>query len=108
MMRYGRDPGQHGEHPVALPGEGERDRNSAMPHGESVSTGPGRVRRSQAERTAETRGRLRWSALRRWQIVFADGRRYDRETVDGWLEDYRRLFHDWFQRNIMGRSCRLL
>ncbi|MFT5443245.1 MAG: hypothetical protein ACI8W3_002291 [Myxococcota bacterium] len=33
------------------------------------------------------------TALQNWRIVFAGGRRYDRATVDGWLEDYRRHFH---------------
>jgi len=44
----------------------------------------------------------RLSVLREWRIVFADGRRYDRETLDEWVEDYRRYFHSWFQRHVMG------
>ena len=44
----------------------------------------------------------RLSVMREWRIVFADGRRYDRETLDEWVEDYRRHFHSWFQRHIMG------
>ena len=40
--------------------------------------------------------------LRDWRIVFADGRRYDRSVLDQWVEDYRRYFHGWFQRGIMG------
>jgi hypothetical protein len=44
----------------------------------------------------------RLSSLRDWQIVFADGRRYDRETLDGWLDDYQQHFHSWFQRYVMG------
>lgn len=37
-----------------------------------------------------------------WWVVFAAGRRYDRETLDEWVEDYRQNFHSWFQRHIMG------
>lgn len=44
----------------------------------------------------------RLSSLRDWRIVFADGRRYDRETLDGWLDDYQQHFHSWFQRYVMG------
>jgi hypothetical protein len=44
----------------------------------------------------------RLSVLREWRIVFADGRRYDRETLDGWIDDYRQHFQGWFQRHIMG------
>ena len=35
---------------------------------------------------------LRLEALRDWRILFADGRRYDRATLDAWLEAYRRHF----------------
>jgi len=44
----------------------------------------------------------RLSALREWRIVFAAGRRYDRETLERWVDDYRQHFHSWFQRHIMG------
>ena len=33
------------------------------------------------------------SALQTWRILFADGRRYDRERIDGWMERYWRHFH---------------
>ena len=49
----------------------------------------------------------RLSSLREWRIVFADGRRYDRETLDGWVDDYRQYFHGWFQRHIMGTVAAL-
>ena len=49
----------------------------------------------------------RLSALREWQILFAAGRRYDRETLDGWLDDYRRYFAGWFQRNVIGTAAAL-
>lgn len=42
------------------------------------------------------------SALREWQIVIANGRRYDRELLDEWLGEYERHFHSWFQRGVMG------
>jgi hypothetical protein len=42
------------------------------------------------------------SALREWRIVYADGRRYDRETLDGWVDDYRQHFHGWLHRHVMG------
>jgi hypothetical protein len=47
----------------------------------------------------------RLSALREWRILFADGRRYDREQVDGWMDDYRRYFAGWTQRNIIGTAA---
>jgi cytosine/adenosine deaminase-related metal-dependent hydrolase len=50
----------------------------------------------------------RLSALRDWQIVFADGRRYDKETLDGWVDDYQSHFHSWFQRHIMGTVVALV
>jgi hypothetical protein len=40
-------------------------------------------------------------ALREWRILFVDGRRYDRATLDGWLDDYRQVFHGWSQRHII-------
>jgi cytosine/adenosine deaminase-related metal-dependent hydrolase len=43
----------------------------------------------------------RLASLREWRILFADGRRYERETLDEWLNEYRQHFHDWFQRHIM-------
>ena len=49
----------------------------------------------------------RLSSLRDWRIVFADGRRYDRETLDGWLDDYHQHFHSWFQRYVMGPVARV-
>jgi len=42
------------------------------------------------------------AALREWRILFADGRRYDRATIDVWLDDYREYFHGWFQHRIIG------
>ena len=41
------------------------------------------------------------AALREWQVLFTDGRRYDRATVDGWLIEYRQYFHGWFQQKFM-------
>jgi len=38
---------------------------------------------------------------------FAAGRRYDRETLDSWVDDYRQHFHSWFQRHIMGTVAAL-
>jgi len=45
----------------------------------------------------------RLSSLREWRILFADGRRYERGTLDEWLNEYRQHFHDWFQRHIMAK-----
>ena len=41
------------------------------------------------------------TALRRWRIEIADGRRYDRATVDRWVEGYRRHFHGWLYTHAM-------
>lgn len=43
----------------------------------------------------------RLSSLREWRILFADGRRYERDTLDEWLDEYRQHFHNWFQRDVM-------
>ncbi|HEY4944230.1 MAG TPA: amidohydrolase family protein [Rhizomicrobium sp.] len=40
-------------------------------------------------------------ALRRWKIEIADGRRYDRALVDGWLELYRDHFHGFIYSAVM-------
>jgi len=40
-------------------------------------------------------------ALRAWRIVVADGRRYDRATVDAWLDRYRRHFHGRLHAGVM-------
>lgn len=42
------------------------------------------------------------SALREWQILIANGRRYDRSLLDEWRAEYQRHFHNWFQRAVMG------
>ncbi|MEN8159044.1 MAG: amidohydrolase family protein [Myxococcota bacterium] len=44
----------------------------------------------------------RLGALRDWAHVFADGRRYDRPTVDGWLDRYRRHFHGRLYEGVVG------
>jgi hypothetical protein len=41
-------------------------------------------------------------ALRKWTILYADGRRYDRATVDKWLERYRRHFRSTGYGFVMG------
>jgi hypothetical protein len=41
------------------------------------------------------------AALRRWKIEIADGRRYDRAVIDGWVSRYRRHFHGWFYATVM-------
>lgn len=41
------------------------------------------------------------ATLRKWTILFAQGRRYDRATVDGWLERYRAHFHSPFYAFVM-------
>jgi cytosine/adenosine deaminase-related metal-dependent hydrolase len=46
----------------------------------------------------------RLAALGGWRMVFADGRRYDRGTVDGWLEDYRRHFRGGLYRRVVGTA----
>jgi cytosine/adenosine deaminase-related metal-dependent hydrolase len=45
---------------------------------------------------------MQLSTLRDWRIVFADGRRYDRATVDAWLEAARDHFDGWFHRHVIG------
>lgn len=44
----------------------------------------------------------RIEALRDWRILFADGRRYDRATVDAWLDRYRAHFRGQPYRSVMG------
>jgi cytosine/adenosine deaminase-related metal-dependent hydrolase len=44
----------------------------------------------------------RLGALRDWQHVFADGRRYDRATVDDWLARYTHHFHDRLYAGALG------
>lgn len=44
------------------------------------------------------------AALVSWTILFADGRRYDRITVNGWLERYRRHFRSGFYSFVMGKA----
>jgi imidazolonepropionase-like amidohydrolase len=44
----------------------------------------------------------RLGALRDWSHVFADGRPYDRATVDGWLDRYRRHFHGRLYEGVVG------
>lgn len=41
------------------------------------------------------------SVLKRWRFEIADGRFYDRETVDGWVERYRRHFHGMLYGTVM-------
>jgi cytosine/adenosine deaminase-related metal-dependent hydrolase len=41
------------------------------------------------------------TALDHWTSVVADGRRYDRATVDGWIDVYRRYFHGWLYAHVM-------
>jgi hypothetical protein len=40
-------------------------------------------------------------ALRDWRIVIADGRLYDRATLDAWVALYRRHFHGFLYRGVM-------
>jgi hypothetical protein len=40
-------------------------------------------------------------ALRGWRFLIADGRLYDRTTVDGWLERYRTHFHGAVYNTVM-------
>jgi hypothetical protein len=42
------------------------------------------------------------AALADWRVVFADGRRYDRSTVDAWLEGYRRHFRGGLYQDVVG------
>jgi imidazolonepropionase-like amidohydrolase len=42
------------------------------------------------------------AALRAWRVVFADGRRYDRPTIDAWLQRYERHFRGGLYRTVMG------
>jgi cytosine/adenosine deaminase-related metal-dependent hydrolase len=44
----------------------------------------------------------RLGALRGWQVLFADGRRYDRATVDDWLTRYTHHFHDRLYAGALG------
>jgi imidazolonepropionase-like amidohydrolase len=46
------------------------------------------------------------AALRRWTILFAGGRRYDRAQVDRWLSTYRAHFHTRFYETVMGYAAR--
>ncbi|HEY2068514.1 MAG TPA: amidohydrolase family protein [Rhizomicrobium sp.] len=39
--------------------------------------------------------------LRDWKILIADGRRYDRATVDAWVAEYRAHFHGWLYSGVM-------
>jgi hypothetical protein len=47
------------------------------------------------------------AALRAWTFEIADGRFYDRKTVDGWVELYRQHFHGFFYAHVMGAVIRL-
>jgi cytosine/adenosine deaminase-related metal-dependent hydrolase len=40
-------------------------------------------------------------ALRAWKIEFVGGRRYDRTTIDAWIEVYRRHFHSFLYSHVM-------
>ena len=40
--------------------------------------------------------------LRDWRVLFSDGRRYDRSTIESWLEDFRRHFRGQPYRGVMG------
>ena len=44
------------------------------------------------------------AVLKSWTILFSDGRRYDRKTVDGWLDRYRRHFRSSFYGFVMGSA----
>jgi cytosine/adenosine deaminase-related metal-dependent hydrolase len=44
------------------------------------------------------------AALADWRVVFADGRRYDRTTVDAWLESYRLHFRGGLYRAVVGTA----
>jgi imidazolonepropionase-like amidohydrolase len=48
------------------------------------------------------------AALADWRVLFADGRRYDRTTVDGWLERYRRHFRGDLYRAVVGTAVSLV
>jgi len=49
----------------------------------------------------------RLGALRDWRVLFADGRRYDRETVDEWVERYRRHFGGGLYAGVVGTVARV-
>jgi hypothetical protein len=40
-------------------------------------------------------------ALRDWRILFVDGRRYDRPTIDSWVESYREHFRGGLHAALM-------
>ena len=44
----------------------------------------------------------RLAALRDWRHIFADGRRYDRATVDAWLDGYVDHFHGRLYAGVLG------
>ena len=44
------------------------------------------------------------AVLKSWTILFADGRRYDRTTVNDWLERFRRHFRSGFYGFVMGKA----
>lgn len=46
------------------------------------------------------------AALRRWTILFSNGRRYDRALVDSWLSDYRDHFRSRIYTFVMTHAAR--
>jgi hypothetical protein len=47
-------------------------------------------------------------AIRDWRTLFADGRRYDRPTLDKWLERYNAHFHSGPYSFVFGNVARLM
>lgn len=47
------------------------------------------------------------SALQSWRILFADGRRYDRERIDAWMGRYRQHFHSPIYTFVMNWAARI-
>jgi hypothetical protein len=48
------------------------------------------------------------NALREWRVLYAAGRRYNRETVDGWMRRYDEHFHSPLYGFVFGQMTRLL
>ncbi|NOT39259.1 MAG: amidohydrolase family protein [Alphaproteobacteria bacterium] len=47
-------------------------------------------------------------AVREWRVLFAQGRRYDRATVDKWVERYKVHFHATLYRFVFGTVARAM
>lgn len=48
------------------------------------------------------------SAIREWRVLFAAGRRYDRVTVDAWVERYKAHFHSALYGIVFGTVARVM